>query len=96
MQRSIHDRLAQLEDAVLRTDGALYALHDLIAHSRASAPENEVRRTISKLKLEADNLDAALGPERIAGYRDELASIEQEIEYLRIEPPGVFARFRRA
>lgn len=96
MERSVQERLASLEDAALGFEGAIYALHDLIAHWLALAPEAEVRRTVSKLKSGAEELNPSLGPQRIAGYRQELASIEQEIEYAREVPTGILARFRRS
>lgn len=93
---TLHDRVDHLESAALRFEGALFAVHDLIAHTLAHMSDTEVRRTLASLRSHADGLDETLGPERIAGYRDELLSIEQEIEHVRSQPQGILARFRRA
>lgn len=95
MSRTLQDRVVTLEDAALRVEGALFALHDVIAHSLAQAPAAEVQGLIATLSAHAEQLDAALGAERIAGYRNELASIAQEIDHARRDPQGIMARFGR-
>lgn len=96
MPTKLQDRVERLENAALRFEGALFALHDLIAHSLARMPETELRRTVASLTTHATELDEALGTERIAGYREELASVMREIEHARGSPKGLLGKFRRA
>ncbi|WP_162792452.1 hypothetical protein [Novosphingobium sp. P6W] len=84
-----------LEEAALRFEGALFALHDIMAHSLARQPEAMVDRIFDDAKAHADSLDESLGRYRIEGYRSELSSIKDEIDFARRKPQGVWSRLRR-
>lgn len=97
MPASLHDRIAALEDAFLHTEGALYALQDFIARSLAISPPAEVQRTLAALNCNAEQLDPdTLGTARIQGYKDQLESLEEEIQHARAAPTSIFSRIRRA
>lgn len=97
MPASLHDRIAALEDAALHTEGALYALQDFIARSLAFSPPAEIQRTLAALNDDAEQLDPdTLGTARIQGYKDQLESLEEEIQHARAAPTSIFSRIRRA
>lgn len=95
MQKTMNERVADLESAALKAEGAQFAVHDLVARMLARLPEADVRRMIDELIEHADELDGQLGANRLEGYKDEMRSISEEIEHSRQLPKGVFARLLR-
>ena len=96
MPATFERRIAALEQAALRAEGAHFALHDLVARTLARLPPPEAQSLIAALAAHADELDDDLGAERRAGYRDELASIAEEVEHVRGDAQGLLARLARA
>lgn len=83
MPGTIESRLTRLERAALRFEGAHFAQHDLIARGLARLPEADFRAAMDDLATHANEMEADFGPDRIAGYREELSSIEEEVAHLR-------------
>lgn len=96
MPRTLSERVVDLETAALKSEGAQFAVHDLVARMLARLPDADVRKMIEDLIEHADELDGQLGADRLVGYKDEMRSISEEIEHARQLPKGVFARLLRA
>lgn len=94
--QNLSARVADLETAALKSEGAQFAVHDLVARMLARLPDADVCKMIEDLIEHADELDGQLGAERLVGYKDEMRSISEEIEHDRQLPKSVFARLLRA
>ncbi|PNU03651.1 hypothetical protein [Novosphingobium guangzhouense] len=90
------DRIKEIEKALLRAEGAHYALHDVLARALGRLPTADYDQLMRSLAKQADDLDPRLGADRIAGYRDELASIAEEVEHARPPTSGLLGRLRRS
>lgn len=88
------DRVANLELAALKAEGAHYALHDLVARALVRIPDADFRILIDGLRAHADDLEAEIGSTRINAYREELESVAHEVESARVHPRGLLSRFR--
>jgi hypothetical protein len=95
MPTSIEVRLAVLEKAAHRAEGSQFAVHDLMAQVLARLPAADLNALVASLTSHAAELDADLGPDRLAGYRDELASIAEEVAHVRGDAQGLLARLAR-
>jgi hypothetical protein len=95
MPKTISQRVTDLESAALKSEGAQFAVHDLVARMLTRSPEAEVKKMIEELIEHADELDGQLGADRLVGYKDEMRSISDEIAHARQLPKGVFARLLR-
>jgi hypothetical protein len=95
MPKTLSERVADLESAALKSEGAQFAVHDLLARLLVRLSEPEVQKMIGELIEHADELDGQLGADRLVGYKDEMGSISEEIEHARQLPKGVFARLLR-
>lgn len=95
MSKTLSGRVSDLESAALKSEGAQFAVHDLVARLLARLPEADVQNMIAELIEHADELDGQLGADRLVGYKDEMRSIGEEIEHARQMPKGVFARLLR-
>jgi hypothetical protein len=96
MPKALSERVADLATAALKSEGAQFAVHDLVARMLARLPEADVRNMVDDLIEHADELDGHLGADRLVGYKDEMRSISEEIEHARLLPKGVFARLLRS
>lgn len=95
MPRTLSERVADRETAALKSEGAQFAVHDLVARMLARLPDADVRKMIEDLTEHADELDGQLGADRLVGYKDEMRSISEESEHARQLQKGVFARLLR-
>ncbi len=89
------DRLREIEKAIHRAEGAHYALHDMLARALIRMPAGDYEQLMRSLAEHSDALDPALGPDRIAGYREELKSIAEEVEHARPQASGLLGKLRR-
>ncbi|EJL30834.1 hypothetical protein PMI02_01900 [Novosphingobium sp. AP12] len=64
MPKTLSERVADLESAALKSEGAQFAVHDLLARLLVRLPEPEVRKMIGELIEHADELDGQLGADR--------------------------------
>jgi hypothetical protein len=67
MPKALSERVADLETAALKSEGAQFAVHDLVARMLARLPEADVRNMIDDLIEHADELDGQLGVDRLVG-----------------------------
>ncbi|MGF7156470.1 hypothetical protein [Novosphingobium gossypii] len=96
MKSPIEARVAALESAMMQTEGAHYALHDLLAHTMSRLPDAEFRSVIAQLRIHSDELDLDLAPERVAAYRAELTSIEDEVGHMGEVERGLLTKIVRS
>lgn len=85
MTASILQRLHALEEAALHSEGAHYALHDLMACALAQIPEEDSREMLQRLASQVSVHADRIGAIRLAGYRQELESLDLEIRHRRQE-----------
>lgn len=85
-----------IEKAMLHAEGAHYALHDVLARALSRLPTSDYDQLMRSLVAQADDLDPGLAADRIAGYRDALESIADEVEHARPRSSGLFSRLRRS
>jgi hypothetical protein len=93
---SVQSRLATLEDSALEVEGALFGHRDLLARLLAQLPDSEARKTILDLIAEGEAHAEELGERRLAGYRDELNAVQEEMGHARTATPGLLARLSRS
>lgn len=96
MSRKDDDWIKEIEKALLRAEGAHYALHDALARALGRMPTADYDQLMRSLATQADDLDPGLGADRIAGYRDELASLAEEVEHARPPNSSLLGRLRRS
>lgn len=96
MSRTLESRMANIEKAALLFEGAHFCHRDLLARLLARLPEAEVRKAIQDLLAEGEAHAEELGADRLAGYREELTAIQEELAHSRTGTPGLFARLTGA
>lgn len=85
LPHTIQLRLSNLERAALQSEGAQFALRDIVARLLLTLPGLEVRALIEELVVASQSQAKEIGAHRLAGYRDELEALREEVEHCRRE-----------
>lgn len=89
-------RIEALEHAVMNFEGAHYALHDLVAVLLARSPDQETRAVFQALADQVSIHADKIGEIRLAGYTQELESIQVEVTHARGDARSLFSRLARS
>lgn len=82
----------KIEEALQHFEGAHYALHDLVAFLLARAPHSEVQTVFKTLGDQVSAHAEKIGEIRLAGYVEELESVQAEVAHSRNASPKLLAR----
>lgn len=80
MPHTFEFRISNLERVALQSEGSQFALRDCVARLFLKAPDTDIRALVAELLAHAETQRAQIGTYRLAGYRDELEALAEEME----------------